>query len=215
MLQALIFDFDGTIADTVPICVDAFRMTVEPVLGRPLTLDDVRSYFGPTEEGIFQKHFPERCDELLAELLRRYEELQKGVPETAPGIMELIRDVRSAGVRVALVTAKGRHTCQISLDFYGIENDFEEIRVGSPEGRVKDAAIREVLSKMEIRPENSVYVGDAYKDVVSAHKAGVPCWSAAWFASANPSKILEYNPERIFYSVSEMRSELEKEGVLK
>ena len=215
MLQALIFDFDGTIADTVPICVDAFRMTVEPILGKPLTLDDVRSYFGPTEEGIFQKHFPERSDELLAELLRRYAELQKGVPETAPGIMELIRDVKSAGVRVALVTAKGRHTCQISLDFYGIANDFEEIRVGSPEGRVKDAAIREVLAKMEIRPENSAYVGDAYKDVISAHKAGVPCWSVAWFASANPGKILENNPEKIFYSVAEMRNELEKEGVLK
>ncbi len=215
MLQALIFDFDGTIADTVPICVEAFRMTVEPILGRPFTLDDVRSYFGPTEEGIFQKHFPEQCDELLAEFLRRYAELQKGVRETAPGIMELIRDVKSAGVRVALVTAKGWSSCQISLDFYGIANDFEEIRIGSPEGRVKDAAIRDVLDKMGIKPEDSAYVGDAYKDVVSAHKAGVPCWSAAWFASANPSKILENNPERIFYSVAEMRSELVKEGVLK
>ena len=215
MLQALIFDFDGTIADTVPVCVDAFRLTVEPILGRPLTLDDVRSYFGPTEEGVFQKHFPDRQEELCEEYFRRYSELQRNVPETAPGIMELIRDVKNEGVRVALVTAKGQKSCRISLDFYGIANEFEEIRVGGAEGRIKDVSIRDVLSKMGIAPENSIYVGDAVKDVVSAHKAGVPCWSAAWFASANPEKILENNPEKIFYSVAEMRKKLKKEGVLK
>lgn len=215
MLQALIFDFDGTIADTVPVCVDAFRLTVEPVLGHILSDDEVRSYFGPTEEGIFQKHFPERYNELCEEFFKRYAELQQSVPETAPGVMELIRDVKKQGVRVALVTAKGRNSCRISLDFYGIADDFEEIRVGGSEGRVKDASIRDVLETMGIAPENAVYVGDAFKDVVSAHKAGVPCWSAAWFASANPKKILENNPEKIFYSVAEMRRELEKEGVLK
>ena len=215
MLQALIFDFDGTIADTVPVCVDAFRATVEPVLGRMLDLREVYSYFGPSEEGLFQKHFPDRHEKLLAIFLKHYAELQKRVPETAPGVIELIRDVKDAGVRVALVTAKGLASCRISLDFYGIANEFEEIRVGGPEGRVKDVAIRDVLAKMEIPGEDVAYVGDSHKDVISAHKAGVPCWSAAWFASINLEKIRENNPEKIFFSVAEMRSELEKEGVLK
>lgn len=215
MLKALIFDFDGTIADTLPVCIDAFRETVEPILGRKLTDDDVRAYFGPTEEGVFATHFPDRKDELCKIYFERYAALQKEVPNPVPGVMELIRDVKKAGVRVALVTAKGKVSCQISLDFYGIADEFEEIRVGGASGRVKDAAILDVMGKMGVAKDETVYVGDSHKDVVSAHKVGVACWAAAWLPTAEPNKILENKPEKIFYAVEDMRRELEKEGVLR
>ncbi|MGI6401744.1 MAG: HAD family hydrolase [Thermoguttaceae bacterium] len=215
MLKALLFDFDGTIADTLPVCINAFKATVEPVLGRKLTLDDVRYYFGPAEEGIFKNHFPDRYDELCQTYFDHYKRLQSEVPNTVPGIMELIRDVKDAGVRVALITAKGPGSCKISLDFYGIADEFEEIRVGGPDGRVKDVAIPEVLDKMGIEKDESVYVGDSYRDVVCARRAGVACWAAAWLETAELDRIHKNSPEKIFHTVDEMRRELEKEGVLK
>ncbi len=206
MLKAVIFDFDGTIADTLPVCVDAFRQTVEPILGRALSLDDVRTYFGPSEEGVFQKHFPESADELLQIYYERYAALQAEGSELAPGILDLLRELKARGIRIALVTAKGAVTCQISLDYYGIADLFEQVAVGSPTGRVKADQIAQILQSWGVEKSEAVYVGDSPKDAISAHKAGVEAWGAAWFPSAEPEKMKETKFERIFYSVDDMRA---------
>ena len=211
MLKAIFFDFDGTIADTLPVCVDAFRQTVEPVVGRPLSLDDVRAYFGPTEEGIFGKHFPERAEQMLKTYFERYEALQRERPDLAPGVMDLIRALKRKGVRVALVTAKGPTSCKISLDFYQIADEFETIETGSPKGRAKADSIAKALADLNLAPEEVAYVGDSPKDVVSSRKAGVAPWGAAWFESAEPEKILANEPEEIFYAVDELKARLERE----
>ncbi len=212
MIKAVLFDFDGTIADTLGVCVDAFKLTVEPLLGRSLELDEIRmKYFGPTEEGIFATHFPERQAELLAVYLEHYARLQAEAPPLADGIMPLISALKRKGVRVALITAKGAQSCKISLEFYGLQDAFEFIEVGGSQGRVKDQAILLVLDKMGIERADAIYVGDSPKDVISAHKAGVASWSAAWMRTANPAQILANNPERIFYTVAEFQTALESE----
>lgn len=214
MLKALIFDFDGTIANTLPACFNAFKRTVEPVLGKEMSLPEIRSYFGPTEEGIFAKHFPDRQHELAEIYYKIYAEEQAKIPNLVPGVMDVIREVKAHGIRVALITAKGPVSCKISLDFYKIADDFEEVRTGGPNGRVKDVAIREILEIMGVGTDDVAYVGDSWKDVISSHKAGVPSWAAAWLDTAEPERILSYNPEKIFYTVGEFRRTLQEEGIL-
>lgn len=211
MLKAVIFDFDGTIANTLPICIGAFAKTIAPVIGHEPSLEEIYSYFGPTEEGIFLQYFPERSQELLETYLKYYAELHTDETQIVPGIMETIRALVKAGIRVALVTAKGPQSCKISLDFYGIANDFEIIEVGSPKGRNKAEAIVKTLNALNALPTETAYVGDSPKDVVSSRKAGVEAWGAAWLKSASPERILENKPDEIFYSVNEFRAKLEKE----
>lgn len=211
MLKAVLFDFDGTIADTLSVCIDAFRQTVEPVVGRSLSIEDVRSYFGPTEEGIFKKHFPERAQCMVETYLERYAALQNEKKELVPGILELINALKKKGIRVALVTAKGVLSCKISLEFYKIADAFETIECGSETGRAKADSIAKALADMKLNPNEVVYVGDSPKDVVSSRKAGVPAWSAAWLDSAEPEKILANSPDEIFYTVAQFKERLERE----
>lgn len=51
MIKAIIFDLDGTIGDTVPLCIAAFKKSVEPLAGRVFSEEDIVSTFGPSEEG--------------------------------------------------------------------------------------------------------------------------------------------------------------------
>ena len=47
MFKAVVFDFDGTIANTLPICFNAFRRVTEPIVGK-MTDSEIRAkYFGP------------------------------------------------------------------------------------------------------------------------------------------------------------------------
>lgn len=212
MLKAIIFDFDGTIANTLPICFDAFRHAAGALIESNLTNEDIAAkYFGPSEEGVFQQHFPERAEELIQKYYRYYEETQKktfGVPD---GLVELIRALLNKGVRVALVTAKGPVSCRISLEHYGIADLFETIEVGSPKKRSKDQGILKALNDMGVAPEEAAYVGDSSEDVISARKAKVAPWSAAWMETAKPERILAEKPDEIFYTVEEFKARLVKE----
>ncbi len=209
MIKGVIFDFDGTIGDTVFACMEALRRTLLPVLGRSITDEEIRGYFGPSEEGVFRLNFPERADELTATYLDWYRELHRDAPEPFPGIVETIRDLKAKGVRVAMATAKGRGSCDISLEFYPIADLFERIEVGSPLGRNKDVTIAKIMSELDLTPETTAYVGDTAKDVVSSRKAGVSAWAVAWAPTARRAELVAAEPDRLFDTVAEFRAYLE------
>ena len=59
MIRAVVFDFDGTIADTLPLCIAAFRQAVEPHAGRRVSDEEIIATFGPSEEGTIRALIPE------------------------------------------------------------------------------------------------------------------------------------------------------------
>ena len=59
MLKAVIFDFDGTVCDTLPLCIAAFRKSIEPLAGRRFSDQEITATFGPSEEGTIRALIPE------------------------------------------------------------------------------------------------------------------------------------------------------------
>ena len=57
-----VFDLDGTIANTLPLCFECFRITIRAVLGLKLTDEIIQSYFGPSEKVIINKMINEYYD---------------------------------------------------------------------------------------------------------------------------------------------------------
>ena len=67
-IKLVTFDLDGTIADTLPLCIKAFRMAVQPYILQTLSEDDIIKTFGLNEEGMISlgcKKFDIGGDELL------------------------------------------------------------------------------------------------------------------------------------------------------
>ncbi|MGQ1947507.1 HAD family hydrolase [Geofilum sp. OHC36d9] len=50
-IKAVIFDLDGTLGNTIPLCIEAFRKSIEPLIGKKLSDQEITSTFGPSEEG--------------------------------------------------------------------------------------------------------------------------------------------------------------------
>lgn len=75
MLKAVLFDLGGTIGNTLPLCITAFRESIEPLAGRSLTDEEIVATFGPSEEGTIAVLLPERQAEGINHYLLRYEEL--------------------------------------------------------------------------------------------------------------------------------------------
>lgn len=203
--KTIIFDLDGTIADTLPLCIAAFKKSIEPLLKATLSEEEIVATFGPSEEGTIRKLIPEYEQEGITAYLQHYEELHGMCAEPFTGIKELLQFLKDQHVALAMVTGKGVHSTRLSLKQFGLESYFEIMETGSPEGPSKIKGIRSVLSRLNAAAAESLYVGDAPSDITACKEVGIPIAAAAWASTAEPEKLKPLKPEWIFYSVDEFK----------
>jgi pyrophosphatase PpaX len=203
-LQGIIFDFDGTLADTIPLCCGAFREVAQRQLGRDYSDAEIMALFGPSEEGIFQQIAGDRWQACHADFLSIYERDHSASVTLFAGISELLAELADRDIPVAVVTGKGAESAAISLRLLELEEHFDVVEAGSPEGSVKPEAIRRIVRRWDVDPAAVAYVGDAPNDVSEARVAGVIPLAAAWAASADRAALESRDPNAIFTSVAEL-----------
>jgi phosphoglycolate phosphatase-like HAD superfamily hydrolase len=164
----ILFDLDGRLADTLPLCIAAFRSAIEPATGAVLCDAEIVATFGPFEEGTIGTIAPNHCDAGMATCLAHYERLHSGWPDLFAGMRGLLGDLRARGVRLGLVTGKGGTSTQLSLRQFGLADYFELIETGSPNGPRKPDALRIILATWQLASTDAVYIGDAPSDITVA-----------------------------------------------
>lgn len=115
MIKLIAFDLDGTIGDTVPMCIRAFEKAVSPYAGHTLSEREITQTFGLNEVGMIKKVAGEKWREALHDFYLVYEKMHQSCPAPYEGIRELIETLQKAGVLVALITGKGDKSCRITL----------------------------------------------------------------------------------------------------
>ena len=141
-LRGVIFDLDGTIANTLPLVITAFRQAIEPLVNRSFSDAEIIATFGPSEEGTIRTLAPDQYEAGLANYRRHYKDLHDGWPEPFPGMAALLSDLKRRGVHLAMVTGKGAESTAVTLRRYGLESAFEFVETGDPSGPRKAACIR-------------------------------------------------------------------------
>lgn len=216
MLKGLLFDWDGTLCDSLPVCVGAFRMTIQRYTGKELSTEEIMDHFGMNEKGILElkmKDRPEIWAEALEDYNANYRKLHEKVRAPFPGLKELIADMRKKGVIVGLITGKGEVSCAISLEMTDLTDAFDFIRTGSDKCLNKVESIGIFLKKFSLAPEDVYYVGDAASDVTQAKEAGVHSIAVTWNCIVDREGIKREKPEAVFEEVSEFNKYLN--GLLK
>lgn len=203
-IKAVIFDLDGTVANTLPLCISAFRQSIEPLVNRQVSDEEIIETFGPSEEGTIRSLAPDHYDKGVADYLLHYESSHHMCPAPFSGIAELLDYLKEKGVHVSMVTGKGRKSAMISLKQFQFEDVFEFLEAGSPAGSRKAEGIQLILEKLDgISKDEVMYVGDVPSDIVVSRKAGVVSVAAAWAETAEPEKLLALKPDEIFYSIED------------
>lgn len=203
-IKAVIFDLDGTIGDTLPLCIKAFRHSIEPLIERSISDADIIATFGPSEEGTVMALAPEHYEKGVADYLQYYEAFHGMCPSPFEGVEEILRTLKEKHVRIAMVTGKGTHSTAISLKQFGLESYFEFIETGVPGGPRKPEGIQLILNHFShLTKEEIVYVGDAPGDITASKSVGVPVIAAAWAETTAPEKLKELNPNEIFYTIAD------------
>lgn len=212
MLKAVIFDFDGTIGDTLKLVIESLREAVSPFIDRNLSDDEIAATFGPIEEGsilkfVDKKYYDEACERLYS----AYERLHKDItPKPFEGVIELIKYLKSKNIIVTLATGKGAKTCEISLKQYQMENIFDKVKTGSIKGGIKPQMMKEIINDYGLNPSDVIYIGDAPTDIDAARTVGVRIASVLYGTRIEEEAVKAKNPDAICYSVEELKQYLTK-----
>lgn len=187
MYQAVIFDLDGTLLDTLGDLTAACRHVCARRGWPDVGPEQVRRMVGNGMARLVERFTPEqlRSPETLAsaleEFMAYYGAHQADRTAPYPGAVEAVAALRAAGVKTAILSNKA-DALSVSLAARCFGDAFELVR-GKRDGvpaKPDPAPTREVLRLLGVRPEDALYVGDSDVDVLTGHNAGLAVCGATW-----------------------------------
>ena len=185
--EAVLFDLDGTLADTLPDLADALASaTGDPGAG---AVDETRlrtlisrggramiaSVLAPDAD-------PEQLDRARHRFLARYRERIAVRTRLFPGIEATLRTLEGLGVRWGVVTNKHAWLTEPLLESLDLRRRAACVVSGDSAKHPKPhpAPLLLACERLSIAPDAAVYVGDSRSDIESGRAAGVTTVSAGW-----------------------------------
>lgn len=183
-IKAVIFDFDGTIADTSLGIKKAIRY-VENKLGLARqTEENLLNHIGPPIEDAYKKSY-DLENELLAEAINLHKEYLKKYGykelEIYKGVFEVLNYLKNNHYLIGIATLKSSNITNKIIEFYKLNNYFDKI-IGSDEGKykTKDEILNECIIKLNCDKNEVIFVGDSIYDYNAASKLGVSFLSVGY-----------------------------------
>ena len=204
-LQAVVFDLDGTLTDSWPPALAAFRAAVGEFADRPLSDEELMAYAGPAEEAIFQQVVPTRWRECFERYLEGYRaRLHPGI--AFAGIPRLLERLREARVARAVVSGKTQRALEATLEVAGMTGYFAGVQGGSVEGDRKAELLGAMIERLGCVPSSVAYVGDTVGDTRAARAAGAIAVGVSWAPTARAQDIRAERPDAHCASVAEFEA---------
>ena len=207
----VLFDFDGTLADTRPGIVATATKVLRAWGMSDEEIGDVGRLVGPPFPRAYSDIYgvsPADADELTRIYSEEYAKLGPSSHALFAGMGELLGELRDAGRTLGVATSKHQETAERFLQEDGVLELFAAVAGKvDPAHADKATAVRRALSAMGASPEDAVMVGDRFYDVEGARANGVPCIGVL-FGTATRQEMEDAGAAAIVSSVEELRSVL-------
>ena len=180
--RTVIFDFDGTIADSMQAVLDVVNACAGEFGYEPVTHEEIPRLrtMSARELLVERLHVPLWNVWKMYRLEKRGRELFAGKADAIsifPGMKEVIAQLKGAGYRVGIVSSNSPDIVTGVLRATGIDVDF--IHAGSPIfGKAR--AIRNALKASDVDRATVAYVGDEVRDVDACKKVGIDMLAVGW-----------------------------------
>ena len=203
-LRGVIFDLDGTLAETHAMAVSLIGEAIARHGGPCLSEPEVMALFGRNEQGIFREAVGDGWERAWEFYLDSYISRHREASEPFPGIVDLLDDLGRRRLHLGVITAKTLTTGTLSLRVLGLEQHFSQVRGGGMDGVTKHLQIDELVSLWKLDPKSVAYVGDTRSDVSEAIGAGVIAVAAGWSRYADVEGLRAAGPDHLFDAVSDL-----------
>lgn len=206
----VLFDFDGTLADSYPAITASVNHTRELYGLPPVSRDDVKRFVGRGPEHLLGNMVPG------VDYSRSYEVYKAHHPSVLasgtvllPGVQELLADLMTKGVSLGICSNKPRAFTEELVGYLNLGDTFALVLGPEDVTRRKPAPdmLVEAVKRSGLSREKVLYVGDMSVDVQTARGAGVTVW-AVTTGSETVDEIRASGPDRLFDSMNALHESL-------
>jgi phosphoglycolate phosphatase len=213
--QLLVFDWDGTLADSTSIIVDAIRGACADAGVAVPTHDEARHVIGlglPDVLALIAPGIAPAARKVLVESYREYYLSHDDDIALYDGIPALLADLDAAGYRLAVATGKSRAGLERALRLSGLAERFDTTRCAD-EGEPKPhpGMLNHLMQVLAVEPAATLMVGDTTHDLDLAANAGVDALAMSHGAH-DELTLATRAPRAIVHSCAELRAWLAAEG---
>jgi pyrophosphatase PpaX len=192
-----LFDFDGTLVDSVALILDSFRHATAVVLGSVPDDRVLMAGVGTPLREQMRGFDPDRADELTA-VYREHNTLRHAdLLRPYPGVDAMLAGLRLRGCRLGIVTSKMRDAVELGMRYVPL-GDFDVVVTCDDTDRHKPdpAPVLYALAQLGAPAAGAVYVGDAPYDVRAGRGAGVATAAAMWGTTFPADVLRAEGPDR-------------------
>ncbi len=178
-IRAVVFDQDGTLINTFIPAMHAYSVAarreitlaeLEPVAHLGAARNLLSALLGRTATDADDDVFHEALAGAVAQV------------EPYPGIIDLLRDIRSAGIRTAVATNSDARSAAVVLGAHGLDRLFDSVvtvdLVSGPKPNPESLAL--ALARLGVGPADAAFVGDSRADMLAAKATGTRAVAAGW-----------------------------------
>lgn len=199
-MKCIIFDFDGTIADSMPLVVDIARGLLPNVNLSDASIAHLRNL--PPKQII--KASKLSYVKIPRMLVRGKRILSKRLDEIpiADSLDKTISRLHDQDYKLYVVSSNSETNIRLFLDKYHIKHYFRAI-YGNVGLFSKAQTLKKVIRWQKLSPDECLYVGDEVRDIEAAKKVGIKVAAVTWGFSGK--KILKsYNPDFLVNNPDEL-----------
>jgi HAD superfamily hydrolase (TIGR01509 family) len=213
-IKAVLFDFDGTLVDTLPLSFTAFNSVFKKYNNRDVSTDEIVAMFGPTEDEIIALNLSNKED-ISAAIADYYQIYREGHGTEIPSTYEiekLLKYIKSKHLKIGVITGKSRKAFQISAEMLNLTHYFDIVITGDDVLKPKPdpEGIYTALAFLEASKEDTVFLGDSHADIKAGKSAGLRTYGVKWL-STSQSAHFEIAPDLIFDLIDQFMQVLHRE----
>lgn len=200
-INALLFDFDGTLLDTNELIIQTFISVLGEHFPGRFEREDILHFIGPSLKQTFDSIDADRTAELTEQYLAINKQMHDELVTEYDGVTETLRLLKAQGLKLAIVSTKRSANIKHGLKLMGIERVFDEIisldEVQNPKPDPEPILL--ALEKLAASKEEALMIGDNSHDIEGGKNAGVRTAGVAWsikgeafLASCEPDYMLQH-----------------------
>ena len=211
--RLLVFDWDGTLADSIAHIVNAMQAAIRAAGLQPCPVEELLAVIGLGLEQAFAELFaslPHSAHERLAAAYRRHYLLATTEPVPLyPRVREIIPALYRRGYALAVATGKSRRGLDRALDESGLGGYFQASRCADETfSKPHPQMLFDIMETVGVPPEQTVMIGDSHHDLQMAGNAGVAAIAVNY--GAQPAhRLLEFNPIASIHDLAELAAWLD------
>ncbi|WKA56647.1 HAD hydrolase-like protein [Planococcus shixiaomingii] len=201
-MKYILFDFDGTLADSAHLHMQAWNALAERYKFKPVTMEDLHLTRHLTiQQRARLYNFPmHKLPVILPKIYQHFKD-NVGDVKLFEGIKGMLDTLANQGFVVGIVSSNAKENIELLLKQEQIGSVSQVLSSSKIFG--KDAVIKKFMEQHNITPDQVLYVGDEVRDIIACNKVAVPFMWVSWGLDGY-ELIEKENPKYVVHTPAEL-----------